>query len=242
MWQYTAGWPPHYLNLLNHSWPSDCLVVSHISSQGYFTFLYGHKKHNIHNREGGRKENKQTQTWISFKRKKREVCDTFLAFYELSQVCIQSEILTKGSGMLTHPFTLANPPSGSTDPSSCSLLPTVVFCRLLLTALGPSFPHLLPVSWKISRAISLSWFRTKTDKGIIWMAFTHTHTDTTNFQHRVTLYRHIQQRLMIRRTILIETVTANNDILVFFLVHSRCCLCHWQYSAELFSSTNQTGQ
>ena len=42
---------PHYLNLLNHSWPSDRLVVSLSSGQGYFTFLYGHTKHNIHNQE-----------------------------------------------------------------------------------------------------------------------------------------------------------------------------------------------
>ena len=49
---------PHYLNLLSYSWPSDCLEVSLNSSQGYFTFLYRHIKHNIHNWEGGGKENK----------------------------------------------------------------------------------------------------------------------------------------------------------------------------------------
>ena len=71
---------PHYLNFLNHSWPSDRLVVSLISGQGYFTFLYVHIKHKILNQEGGGKENKQTWTWVSSKRKKGEVCDTFLAF------------------------------------------------------------------------------------------------------------------------------------------------------------------
>ena len=49
---------PHYLNHSINSWPLDCLVVSLISGQGYFTFLYGRTEHNIHNREGGRKENK----------------------------------------------------------------------------------------------------------------------------------------------------------------------------------------
>ena len=34
----------------------------------------------MHNREGGRKENKQTRTLVSSKRKKGEVCNTFLAF------------------------------------------------------------------------------------------------------------------------------------------------------------------
>ena len=82
----------HYLNLLNHSWPLDCQVVSLISGQGYFTFLYGHTKHNIHNREGGGKENKQTRTWVSSKSKKEEVCDTFQASSELSRTCIRAKL------------------------------------------------------------------------------------------------------------------------------------------------------
>ena len=47
----------HYLNFLNHSCPSDHLVVSLISDQGYFTFLYGLTKRNIQSQEDGRKEN-----------------------------------------------------------------------------------------------------------------------------------------------------------------------------------------
>ena len=47
---------PHYLNHLNYSCPSDHLEVSLISGQGYLTFLYVHTKINIHNQEGGRKE------------------------------------------------------------------------------------------------------------------------------------------------------------------------------------------
>ena len=43
---------PHYLNHPNYS----SLMVFLISSQGYFTFLYGHTTHNLNNREGGRKE------------------------------------------------------------------------------------------------------------------------------------------------------------------------------------------
>ena len=66
-------------------------MVSLISGQRYFTFLYGHTKHNIYNREGGRKENKQTWTWVNSKHKKGEVCDTFLAFCELSRACIQTK-------------------------------------------------------------------------------------------------------------------------------------------------------
>ena len=71
---------PLDLNLQNNSWPSDRLVVSLITGQKYFTFLYGHTRHNIHNREGEGKENKQTRTLVISKRKKGEVYDTFLAF------------------------------------------------------------------------------------------------------------------------------------------------------------------
>ena len=125
-----------YLNLLNHVWPSDCQVVSLIFSQGYFTFLYGHQKHNIHNREGGRKENKQTRTWVSTKRKKGEVCDTFVQLSVHLQAIAgvySSEIPTKSPGMLTHSLTLANPASGFTHPSSrlsfadCPILSTGFF-------------------------------------------------------------------------------------------------------------------
>ena len=66
-------------------------MVSLISGQGYFPFLSGHTKHNIHNREGGRKENNQTRTWFSSKLKNGKVCDTFLAFGELSRACIRAK-------------------------------------------------------------------------------------------------------------------------------------------------------
>ena len=94
---------PHDLNFLNHSWPSDRQVVSLMSSQGYFTFPYGHTKHNIHNRESGRKEKKkQTWTWVSSKRKKGEICDTFEQLFVDQQAIssvYSSEIPTKSPGM-----------------------------------------------------------------------------------------------------------------------------------------------
>ena len=82
---------PYYLNLLNHSWPSNRLVVSLITGKEYLTFLNGHTKQNIHNWDVGRKENKQTRTWVSSKRKKGEVCSTFLAFCELSWAYIRAK-------------------------------------------------------------------------------------------------------------------------------------------------------
>ena len=54
MWQYTTG-RPHYLKYTIYSWPLDRQEVSLISDQGYFTFIYGHTKHNW---EGRRKEEK----------------------------------------------------------------------------------------------------------------------------------------------------------------------------------------
>ena len=61
-----------------------------------------------------------------------------------------------------------------------SQLLTGLFCPLLLTdsfssALGPSFPRPLPVSWEISRASPLCGFRAKTDKRIFWVALSYTH-------------------------------------------------------------------
>ena len=45
-----------------------------------------------------------------------------------------SEIPTKSQGMLTHPLTLANLAYQSPGSSSCSLLPTALFCRLVCFA------------------------------------------------------------------------------------------------------------
>ena len=66
------------------SQPPKSLMAIRLSSgfshlrQGYFTFLYKHIEDNIHNREVEEKKNKQARTWVSSKRKKGEVCDTFV--------------------------------------------------------------------------------------------------------------------------------------------------------------------
>ena len=171
--QYTTGWPR-----LNHSGSSDRLVVSLISGQGYFTLPYGHTKHNIHNREGGRKE----QTWIlvSSKRKKGEVCDTFLAFCELSQACIRAKLLAESPGMLTHLLTLANQASGSTglDPALFCWLPCSVDQSWLppsQSSLGPSFLRLLVGD--LARKPFVWVLRQNRQRDVL---IGHTHTHTTN--------------------------------------------------------------
>ena len=110
-------------------------MVSHISGQGYFTFLYGHTKHNIHNREGGRKENKQSRTWVSSKRKKGEVCDIFLAFCELSRACIRAKF---PQSYQECKLILSRWPTRHLSPHilevAFSLLRTALFCWFLCSA------------------------------------------------------------------------------------------------------------
>ena len=152
---------PHYFDLLNHSWPSNRLVVSLISGRGYFTFLYKHAKQNIHNRRGGRKENKQTRTWVSSKHKKfvTHLC-RFQSICGLSRACIRAKFSQ------THQerwLVLSRWPTWPLSPQALALalfswLPSSVdFFWLLFPADCPvlflsvllwdlAFPRLLPVS------------------------------------------------------------------------------------------------
>ena len=148
---------PHYLNFPNYSWPSGRLVVSLISGQGYFTFLYGHTKHNIHNREGGRKENKQSRTWVVQAQEERSLWYFSSILWAITNV-YSSETPTKSPGMLTHLLTLANPASQSTGSSSCSLLPTAQFCRLFSSA---SFSWLPPSWFWLWDLLSVVFFRSR---------------------------------------------------------------------------------
>ena len=125
--QYTAGRPTTTIST-TQSRHGHQIVLWLLSSpvRLYFTFLYGHTKHNISNRAGGRKENKPTRTWVSSKRKKGEVCDTFvlLSVHLQAIVSVYSiDIPTKQQGTLTHPLTLTKP-----DLSPQVVAP-VLFCR-----------------------------------------------------------------------------------------------------------------
>ena len=178
---------PYYLNYSYYSWPSDLLVVSLISGQWYFTSLHGHTRPNIHNREGGRKEIKQTRTWVSSKCKKGEVCDTFLAFCKLSRACIRAKFLQIHKKcwhiLLRWPIRHLSP----------LVQAPALFCRLVCSLPWSLLPSsvdsrsFLPSSssglWEISRTSPLCGFHAKTDKRIFWLALTDTHI--TNAQHRV---------------------------------------------------------
>ena len=77
LWQYTAGRPPL-------SQPSK-LFMAIRSSSGFShlrpgVFHISLRTHNPQPRGWKKKKNKQSRAWVSSKRKKGEVCDTFLAF------------------------------------------------------------------------------------------------------------------------------------------------------------------
>ena len=167
---------PHYLNLLNHSWPFDCLVVSLTSGQGYFTFLYGHTRHNIQTRGWKKRRTNNHGHGLAPIVRKKFVILLYISVHLWAIASVySSEIPTQALGMLTHPLTLAKPASGSTGPSNRLSL-TVGFSRLLLTALSywlsrfsadflllfVAFHCLFLVSWEISCASPLCGFRSKT--------------------------------------------------------------------------------
>ena len=81
VFQYLSADRPQYLNFLKPlmSIRSDRLVVSLISDQGHYTFIYWYTKHN---REGGRK-NKRTNTDLGqLQAQERGICATL--FVQLS--------------------------------------------------------------------------------------------------------------------------------------------------------------
>ena len=171
LWQYTAGRPPL-------SQPPKPLIAirsssgfSHLLPGVFHISLWTHKTQHTQPR-GWRKREKQTWTWVSSKRKKGEVCDTFaLCSVHLwaSASMYLSEIPSKPPGTLTHPPTLANPASESTGPSSrlssldCQLSPTSVDCSLLLFTASFSSSSGLVGNLACKPFMR---YRTKTDKGV----------------------------------------------------------------------------
>ena len=115
------------------------------SSSGFFRLRPGAfhiaSQDTTYTSESGIKNNKQTRTWVSPKRKKGEVFGTLLALCAVTSV-YSNKIPTQPQGALTHPLALADLASGSTGPNfspSSRLSLTVLFpwLSLLLTALGP---------------------------------------------------------------------------------------------------------
>ena len=149
---------------------SDRLVVSLISDQGYFTFLYGHTKHNPESEKKKKQKTKNT-AWVSSKRKKIRSLWHFCAFSELTRECTRAKTPTKPLAMLTCLLALVNPASFGQQVlavvcltsvllsslscfhllnASCSPLSIVLCCSLLPTYLLLDLPSfVIPVSWWI---------------------------------------------------------------------------------------------
>ena len=143
---------PHYLNLLHHSWPSDRLVVSLTPGQGYFTFLYKHTKHNIHNREGGRKEEQTIMDLGSLQAQEERSLWHFpsiLCFYGLSLACIRAKFPHSHQECLSYHVgqpglwvhrSQQSPFSERRLPPDFSWLLSPAYCLLLLTSLSCWLP------------------------------------------------------------------------------------------------------
>ena len=176
------------------------LVFFLIFDRGYFTFFYGQTKHN---RVGGRKEQTNKRTLGSApSARKGEVCDTFLFILWTNASVYSSENSHKattnadlsscvGQTVLCRSTGLSSRLSDSCSSPDCLLLLSFVDWSLLISS------AVLPSSAFSRTFLSLSTsglahrpfcgFCAKIDKGIVWLA--PTHTNTMNAQYRVTYCR-----------------------------------------------------
>ena len=146
------------------------------------------RTHNIHNREGGGKENKQTWTWVSSKRKKGEVCNTFVLLSVhlwASTSMYSNEIPAKPPGTLT----LSRWPTWPLGPQvlavTCTLLLTSLFYWLpssvLLSAffcsvLWPCLPYLSSgLVGNLARKPFVCVSRQNRQRGLLSGTYSHTH-------------------------------------------------------------------
>ena len=153
--------------------------VFHISLQTHktqHTYSRGWKKRRTNNHGLGLTPSPRRESFLPL------LC-SFLCICELSRACIRAKCPQHHrerwlilSGWPTRPLGLHVLAVAflwpSAHPDFCRLL-TALFCFLPRDL---AFPRLLPVSLEISRASPLCGLRAKTDKGIFWLALTHTHT------------------------------------------------------------------
>ena len=122
LWQYTRTAGPHYLNLLNQLMAiRSSSGFSHLQPGAFHIPLQTHKTQDTQPRGWKERKTKQARTWVSSKRKKEEVFNTFLlSSSHLGAIaCVYpSEIPSQPPGTPTHPLTLADLASESTGPNS----------------------------------------------------------------------------------------------------------------------------
>ena len=122
---------PHYLNLLNHSWPSDRLVVSLISGQGYHISLRTRKTQHTLLRGWKKREHGLGLAPSARRETFATLLRSFLCICGLSWECIRAkfpQIHRVRWLILSRP----NPASKSTGPRSRLLSPTD--CPVLSTS------------------------------------------------------------------------------------------------------------
>ena len=113
---------PHYLNFSNQLMAiRSSSGFSHFRPGAFHIALQTHKTiYTIRRVE--EKKNKQARTWVSYKHKKGEVCDTFVWFsvHLAIMSMYPSEISTQPPGMLTHLLALTDLASEFTGPKGLS--------------------------------------------------------------------------------------------------------------------------
>ena len=160
MWQYTAGWPPLYQH------PKPLMGIR--SSSGFFYLRPGvfhislrtHKTQHTQPRGWKKRTNNRGLGLAPSAKRSLLHFPNILCICRLSQPCIRAKfpqshqerwlILSRWLTWALDPQVLA---AGFPrllwllSPAGCPGLPIGFFC----SALGPSFPRSLPVSWEISR-------------------------------------------------------------------------------------------
>ena len=124
--------------------------------------------------ESGRKKNKQERTWVSPKRKKREVLAIFWYSVAIASVYL-NEILTQLPGTLTHPLALVDLASRSTGPNSLLSHNYLSLQVCFIQEIVPLNRVYRQVKWKVGEEViflHLTPYPTATRT----RAHTHTHT------------------------------------------------------------------
>ena len=147
---------------------------------------------------------------------RREKFWHFSGILWLSRAFTRTKFPTQLPGTLTHPLALADLASGSTIPNFLLLKPPLSDHRHSLTvtnsclfnALGPCLSSSSGRVGNLARKPFV--FRAKTDKGILWLALTHTHR--TNAHHRATVFLIFYWEFFLSRLVTLTSLPYNLPI------------------------------
>ena len=153
----------HYLNLLNQLMAIQLSNgFSHLQPEVFHISLRTHKIQCTQPRGWKKKKNKQARTWVSSKRKKEEVCDTFV-WFSCASVGYRERIFKQNSHTATR----------NADSSSRPLGPQILaVASLWLLLIAPScrqpssvhYPGTLP-------SLVFFWSHGKSHVQALWVGF-----------------------------------------------------------------------